>query len=175
MKYDKKWPGSNQGNTHKVGFCRVGLAPPNNHTHERWWGKPHPDMERHFTSKIFHFLLVFSTYFKNALVQATSTMHQSDIRRLVSTKRPEPTLICCVKSCAFYGREYRTNVAAHIGWVAFSSYRAHTKSIIPSFKLQITLSSFSHCLRQQIEAVRKTYSRMDGVLNAAKPSTHLLI
>jgi hypothetical protein len=68
---------------------------------------------------------------KNALVQATSTMHQSDIRGLVSTKRPEPTLICYVKSCAFYGREYRTNVAAHIGWVAFSSYRAHTKSIIP--------------------------------------------
>ena len=113
--------------------------------------------------------------FKNALVQATSTMHQSDIRRLVSTKRPEPTLICCVKSCAFYGRECRTNVAAHIGWVAFSSYRAHTKSIIPYFKLQITLSSFSHCLRQQIEAVRETYSKMDGTLNAKELYTQPLI
>ena len=149
---------------------RVGSA----HQNAMMVGIAHPDMERLFTSKIFHFLSVFATCFRNALVRATSTMHQSDIRRLVSTKRPEPTLICYVKRCAFYGREYRTSVAAHIGWSPIAPIVPTPKALFLFF-LQITLSSFSHCLRQQIEAVRKTCSRMDGILNAKEPYIRLLV
>jgi hypothetical protein len=60
-------------------------------------------------------------------------MHQSDIRGLASRGRPAPTENYFVESAAFYQREYRTQVTAHIGWAACRFCRACTEGI--SFSL----------------------------------------
>jgi len=90
-------------------------------------GGAHPDMERPLSIVIFRCLQFFyMCILKWALVQAASTMNQSDIRGLVLSNGPELAVRFYVKSCAFYDREYRGNATAHIGWDAYSSYRACT-------------------------------------------------
>ncbi len=84
-------------------------------------------------------------------------MHQSDIRGLASAGRPVPTGICSVESEAFYEREYRTNVTAHIGWDAYRSGRACTSGLFPlSFLCWDTPIQFFSLPSPEIEAMRKT-------------------
>ncbi|MBL7187552.1 MAG: hypothetical protein ISS70_14620 [Phycisphaerae bacterium] len=64
------------------------------------------DLCQRIKSNIFQFIF-YILFYKEALVQAASTMLQSDIRRLAFLQRPELTGICFVKNWAFFGREYR--------------------------------------------------------------------